>query len=105
MRRSSGRSAASTGGTGGCRTTPNIKCGSRRRPTASRTSGTTSWGAHTYDTPEVIQLPITAGSAAYLAWLTDETKPRQKSRSSARSRADRPGDASSVSRSPIGFVG
>ncbi|GCD94332.1 divalent cation tolerance protein [Embleya hyalina] len=33
-------------------------------------------GAHTYDTPEVIQLPITAGSAAYLAWLTDETKPR-----------------------------
>lgn len=62
-------------------------------------------GAHTYDTPEVIQLPITAGSAAYPAWLTDETKPRPRSRSSARNRADRPSDASSVSRSPTGFVG
>ncbi|MGP4001974.1 divalent-cation tolerance protein CutA [Streptomyces sp. 8N706] len=28
---------------------------------------------HTYDTPEVIVTPITAGSDAYLAWLRTET--------------------------------
>src|SRR5215469_1239647 len=27
---------------------------------------------HSYDVPEVIALPITAGSAAYLEWLTKE---------------------------------
>jgi len=26
---------------------------------------------HSYDTPEIIALPITAGSPAYLRWLTD----------------------------------
>lgn len=25
---------------------------------------------HSYDTPEIIALPVTAGSAPYLAWLT-----------------------------------
>jgi len=28
---------------------------------------------HPYDTPEIIQLPITAGSAAYLAWVDGNT--------------------------------
>jgi periplasmic divalent cation tolerance protein len=28
---------------------------------------------HSYDTPEVIALPIVAGSAAYLAWLAQAT--------------------------------
>ncbi len=28
---------------------------------------------HPYDTPEIIQLPITAGSAAYLAWVDAQT--------------------------------
>ena len=30
---------------------------------------------HPYTTPEVIALPITAGAAPYLAWLTTETNP------------------------------
>ncbi|TDC22938.1 divalent-cation tolerance protein CutA [Streptomyces sp. 8K308] len=29
--------------------------------------------AHTYDVPEIIAAEITRGSAAYLAWLDDET--------------------------------
>lgn len=29
--------------------------------------------AHTYDVPEIVTTPITGGSSAYLAWLTDET--------------------------------
>jgi periplasmic divalent cation tolerance protein len=28
---------------------------------------------HSYDTPEVVALPIVAGSAAYLAWLSQAT--------------------------------
>ncbi|RAJ41809.1 uncharacterized protein involved in tolerance to divalent cations [Kitasatospora sp. SolWspMP-SS2h] len=30
---------------------------------------------HSYDTPEVIAVPVTAGSPAYLAWLDTETTP------------------------------
>jgi periplasmic divalent cation tolerance protein len=29
---------------------------------------------HSYDEPEIIAVPIVAGSAAYLAWLRDETR-------------------------------
>jgi len=29
---------------------------------------------HPYETPEIIALPVTAGSAAYLAWLEGETR-------------------------------
>ena len=29
---------------------------------------------HSYDVPEVVALPIVAGSAPYLAWLADSTK-------------------------------
>lgn len=29
---------------------------------------------HSYDVPEVLALPVTAGSAAYLAWLADATE-------------------------------
>lgn len=28
---------------------------------------------HSYETPEIVQIPITAGSAGYLQWLDDET--------------------------------
>lgn len=28
---------------------------------------------HSYDTPEIVQLPITAGSSGYLQWLDDST--------------------------------
>lgn len=30
---------------------------------------------HSYDTPEIVQLPISAGSAAYLGWLASRTAP------------------------------
>jgi periplasmic divalent cation tolerance protein len=30
---------------------------------------------HSYDVPEIIVLPIVDGSADYLKWLTDETRP------------------------------
>ncbi|MGX8908470.1 divalent-cation tolerance protein CutA [Streptomyces netropsis] len=29
---------------------------------------------HGYDTPEIIATPVTAGSAEYLRWLTEETQ-------------------------------
>ncbi|MFI9237264.1 divalent-cation tolerance protein CutA [Streptomyces sp. NPDC053079] len=32
-------------------------------------------GKHDYDTPEVIAVPVTGGHAAYLAWVTAETRP------------------------------
>jgi periplasmic divalent cation tolerance protein len=31
---------------------------------------------HSYDEPEIIATPIMAGSATYLSWLRDETRPR-----------------------------
>lgn len=31
---------------------------------------------HPYDTPEIIAIPVAAGDARYLAWLTDETTAR-----------------------------
>jgi periplasmic divalent cation tolerance protein len=32
---------------------------------------------HSYDEPEIIATPIVAGSATYLSWLRDETRPRE----------------------------
>ena len=32
---------------------------------------------HSYDEPEIIALPILAGSPAYLAWMRDETRPQE----------------------------
>jgi periplasmic divalent cation tolerance protein len=31
---------------------------------------------HSYDEPEIVALPIVAGSAGYLGWIRDETSPR-----------------------------
>ena len=31
---------------------------------------------HSYDEPEIIATPIVAGSAAYLSWVEDETRPQ-----------------------------
>ncbi|MCQ8768786.1 divalent-cation tolerance protein CutA [Streptomyces telluris] len=31
-------------------------------------------GAHTYETPEIVATPVTAGSDAYLSWLRTETR-------------------------------
>ena len=33
---------------------------------------------HSYDEPEIIALPILAGSPAYLAWMRDETRSPQE---------------------------
>jgi periplasmic divalent cation tolerance protein len=30
---------------------------------------------HSYDEPEIIAVPIVAGAAGYLQWLTEETRP------------------------------
>ena len=30
--------------------------------------------AHSYDVPEIVAVPITAGHGAYLAWIEDETR-------------------------------
>jgi periplasmic divalent cation tolerance protein len=30
---------------------------------------------HTYDVPEIVTVPVLGGSAAYLTWVTDETRP------------------------------
>jgi periplasmic divalent cation tolerance protein len=30
---------------------------------------------HSYDVPEVVALPVVGGSADYLSWVTDETRP------------------------------
>ena len=32
-------------------------------------------GIHPYDTPEIVAVPIVAGSDAYLRWLAEETGP------------------------------
>jgi periplasmic divalent cation tolerance protein len=32
-------------------------------------------GLHPYEVPEILALPVTAGSASYLAWLEQETQP------------------------------
>jgi periplasmic divalent cation tolerance protein len=34
---------------------------------------------HSYDEPEIVATPIVAGSAAYLDWVRDETRPRPDS--------------------------
>jgi periplasmic divalent cation tolerance protein len=33
---------------------------------------------HSYDEPEIIALPIVTGSAAYLSWLQEETRPAKE---------------------------
>ena len=51
---------------------------------------------HSYDEPEIIALPIVAGSTSYLNWMREETRPVRGSLSVDRpgrtARADRPGD-------------
>ena len=32
---------------------------------------------HSYDEPEIIALPIVTGSAAYLTWMREETRPTE----------------------------
>jgi periplasmic divalent cation tolerance protein len=33
---------------------------------------------HSYDEPEIIALPVVAGSATYLDWIREETRPREE---------------------------
>jgi periplasmic divalent cation tolerance protein len=32
---------------------------------------------HSYDEPEILATPFVAGSASFLTWITDETRPRE----------------------------
>jgi periplasmic divalent cation tolerance protein len=34
---------------------------------------------HSYDEPEIVATPIVSGSASFLAWIRDETRPRSAS--------------------------
>ncbi len=34
---------------------------------------------HSYDEPEIVATPIVAGSASYLSWIRDETRPQPES--------------------------
>jgi periplasmic divalent cation tolerance protein len=43
---------------------------------------------HSYETPEIIALPITAGSAPYLEWLTGTVEPQRHTDSSQAGSAD-----------------
>jgi periplasmic divalent cation tolerance protein len=38
---------------------------------------------HSYDEPEILATPFVAGSASFLGWVTDETRPRDSEASSA----------------------
>jgi periplasmic divalent cation tolerance protein len=38
---------------------------------------------HSYDEPEIVATPIIAGSASFLGWIRDETRPRPESADSA----------------------
>ncbi len=42
---------------------------------------------HPYDTPEIIALPVAAGSRAYLEWLAAETRPVARRGRSTKGRA------------------
>ena len=46
------------------------------KTTKDRVEALTSWvlANHSYDTPEVVELPIEGGSDAYLAWITANTR-------------------------------
>jgi periplasmic divalent cation tolerance protein len=41
---------------------------------------------HPHEVPEIIALPVLAGSASYLAWLAQETRPRPQETSPAEDR-------------------
>jgi len=38
---------------------------------------------HSYDVPEIIELPIAEGSRAYLAWISDSVRAARKSKARA----------------------
>ncbi|MGX1541482.1 divalent-cation tolerance protein CutA [Streptomyces adustus] len=48
------------------------------KTTAERLPELEAWVAeqHGYEVPEWITVPVTGGSAAYLAWVAEETRPR-----------------------------
>ena len=47
---------------------------------------------HSYDEPEIIALPIVAGSAAYLNWMREETRPVDPAQGAFRSIGERYGE-------------
>lgn len=38
---------------------------------------------HSYDEPEIVATPIVAGSASFLGWVSDETRPRSAGHSTS----------------------
>lgn len=47
------------------------------KTSAARVDELIAWlvAEHPYDEPEVLALPVAAGSAGYLAWVVEETRP------------------------------
>lgn len=47
------------------------------KTTADRVDALFTWlrDHHSYDVPELVVLPVTAGNPDYLKWVTDETRP------------------------------
>jgi periplasmic divalent cation tolerance protein len=48
---------------------------------------------HSYDEPEIVATPIARGSASFLSWIRDETRPRPAAGAPARDPEPGPGEA------------
>ena len=49
---------------------------------------------HSYDEPEIVATAIVAGSASFLGWIRDETRPRPEVRAATAEPPDVPGEPS-----------
>jgi len=52
-------------------------CVAKTRQSLFRRAARAIADKHSYEVPEIIALPIVAGSAGYLQWLGEETEPKQ----------------------------
>jgi len=51
------------------------------KTTATRVAALTEWlrTHHPYELPEIVAVPVTAGLAAYLDWISEQTQPAMQS--------------------------
>lgn len=60
---------------------------------------------HSYDEPEIVATPIASGSASFLAWIRDETRPRPASDAPAGDEPERGPAAAVPQQSGQGKIG
>ncbi len=60
---------------------------------------------HSYDEPEIVATPLVAGSASFLTWITDETRPRQRTRAGVNVAPRRPPPRPTSPRSALAAAG